>query len=402
MTLNSWHTSAMNPFNFRCPFTGRGFGSNKDGGQSQAQGPGHPNQHHMEQQHVQQPPPPPPPQQTSTRSFFNCSRRKTAPPTDSDGGRLGVKQANVERKCGLSTWKQRFRSKCKEDINKRRACLIDALRSKSKEDVSALVRQEVSQSLNSFMKEGGNEVTMECVEESEYVEALRQIEMELMNDFLEEERKIIEFYEENQRFEAEMMNSMVGTAAVDEHNIGFEECYYSSDASFEPTANCTAACASLLIQRMPCPHRQALNDQLLQQQQQQPQLLQPGMGAGPGANSVSPTNSTRCTPAQNALEACCGAPQLSGALACDSVLCPVCRQNPLFQNRNVIFCRCGIRLDTKSDSLTLGEVKHTLEAAYARHAQGCQKEPAFAVGTFFDFSGMVMQCDACTTFDIIV
>jgi hypothetical protein len=38
------------------------------------------------------------------------------------------------------------------------------------------------------------------------------------------------------------------------------------------------------------------------------------------------------------------------------VVCPICQKNQLLQNGAVIFCRCGIRLDTKHDGITLAMV----------------------------------------------
>ena len=49
------------------------------------------------------------------------------------------------------------------------------------------------------------------------------------------------------------------------------------------------------------------------------------------------------------------------------VLCPVCQSNNLLQNRSVIFCRCGIRLDTKHDSLSLAQVGQQIMSACAAH-----------------------------------
>ncbi|KAJ7375091.1 hypothetical protein OS493_001825 [Desmophyllum pertusum] len=35
----------------------------------------------------------------------------------------------------------------------------------------------------------------------------------------------------------------------------------------------------------------------------------------------------------------------------DFVLCPVCKRNALHQNKQVIFCACGLRIDTEYDAV---------------------------------------------------
>ena len=59
------------------------------------------------------------------------------------------------------------------------------------------------------------------------------------------------------------------------------------------------------------------------------------------------------------------------------VLCPVCQSNNLLQNRSVIFCRCGIRLDTKHDGLSLAQVGQQIMSACAAHG--------YVTSLFFSF-----------------
>lgn len=42
------------------------------------------------------------------------------------------------------------------------------------------------------------------------------------------------------------------------------------------------------------------------------------------------------------------------------MVCPLCQKDYLLQNFNVIFCRCGARIDSQFGSLTLEQLQHRL------------------------------------------
>ena len=66
-----------------------------------------------------------------------------------------------------------------------------------------------------------------------------------------------------------------------------------------------------------------------------------------------------------------------------AVLCPVCQANNLLQNQSVIFCRCGIRLDTKHDGLSLQTVGQQIMNACSFH--GFLSPLSFLGGLLFCF-----------------
>jgi hypothetical protein len=49
------------------------------------------------------------------------------------------------------------------------------------------------------------------------------------------------------------------------------------------------------------------------------------------------------------------------------VVCPICKKNPLYQNNRIIFCRCGMRVDTKSDSINLRYLQTVLLDSVQEH-----------------------------------
>lgn len=35
------------------------------------------------------------------------------------------------------------------------------------------------------------------------------------------------------------------------------------------------------------------------------------------------------------------------------VICPFCKLNPVFENKGILFCKCGFRLNVQSEALSL-------------------------------------------------
>ena len=74
-------------------------------------------------------------------------------------------------------------------------------------------------------------------------------------------------------------------------------------------------------------------------------------------------------------ESLCAAIEL---LSTASVICPVCKKNNLLQSKEVIFCHCGIRIDTGFDGIDLEFVKKQLFEAVSAHSSVCGVEPDFS------------------------
>ncbi|XP_015760294.1 PREDICTED: RPA-interacting protein A-like, partial [Acropora digitifera] len=74
---------------------------------------------------------------------------------------------------------------------------------------------------------------------------------------------------------------------------------------------------------------------------------------------------------------------LCAAIEClrtDEVLCPVCKSKPLHQNKQVIFCACGLRIDTEYDAVNLSYVRGQIESALVAHRdEHCLAEPEFCI-----------------------
>lgn len=89
----------------------------------------------------------------------------------------------------------------------------------------------------------------------------------------------------------------------------------------------------------------------------------------------------------------------------DYVICPVCKRNPLHQNKQVVFCACGIRIDTEHDALNLTYLRNQIDEALTIHRdQGCAMEPEFCVSVFQEVgvSNLVALCKACDYFFIVL
>eukprot|EP00295_Goniomonas_pacifica_P029945 CAMPEP_0175935744 /NCGR_PEP_ID=MMETSP0108-20121206/21218_1 /TAXON_ID=195067 ORGANISM="Goniomonas pacifica, Strain CCMP1869" /NCGR_SAMPLE_ID=MMETSP0108 /ASSEMBLY_ACC=CAM_ASM_000204 /LENGTH=225 /DNA_ID=CAMNT_0017259733 /DNA_START=10 /DNA_END=687 /DNA_ORIENTATION=- len=93
---------------------------------------------------------------------------------------------------------------------------------------------------------------------------------------------------------------------------------------------------------------------------------------------------------------------LAHLAAPSGLLCPVCRQSNLAQHLSSVFCRCGLRLDLKTDLLDLTQVGSLLSEAYIAHREACAHEPACAVQSQWGPQLLVMHCATCAFFKVIV
>ncbi|RDD38034.1 RPA-interacting protein A [Trichoplax sp. H2] len=62
----------------------------------------------------------------------------------------------------------------------------------------------------------------------------------------------------------------------------------------------------------------------------------------------------------------------------NEIICPVCLRSPLLQNKHIIFCSCGLRLDTEFDGITLDYVKKQIEDAFNMHNKSCFAKPTMS------------------------
>ncbi|XP_078618958.1 RPA-interacting protein B-like [Branchiostoma floridae x Branchiostoma japonicum] len=86
----------------------------------------------------------------------------------------------------------------------------------------------------------------------------------------------------------------------------------------------------------------------------------------------------------------------------DVVTCPVCMMNPLLQNKNVIFCQCGVRINTEQDCIGLHHVKQRLTECVTEHSERCAAQPGFTVADQCGIQNLVMACAACDALQIVI
>ncbi|XP_072048255.1 RPA-interacting protein-like [Amphiura filiformis] len=84
-------------------------------------------------------------------------------------------------------------------------------------------------------------------------------------------------------------------------------------------------------------------------------------------------------------------------LTTDDVICPICRKNPLMLNKGVIFCACGIRLNTEQDSITLGYIREVLSNGVIQHNRHCHSQPVFSVNDAYELQNLIMSCKVSPT-----
>lgn len=90
------------------------------------------------------------------------------------------------------------------------------------------------------------------------------------------------------------------------------------------------------------------------------------------------------------------------SLSAEEVICPVCQKNSLLQNKSVIFCKCGVRVDTEQDCLTLRNVKQLLDDGVKLHGKTCDTPPTFSVVSALGPQNLLMSCQSCDWMSIII
>ncbi|KAL6610231.1 hypothetical protein ACP70R_040200 [Stipagrostis hirtigluma subsp. patula] len=86
------------------------------------------------------------------------------------------------------------------------------------------------------------------------------------------------------------------------------------------------------------------------------------------------------------------------------VWCPVCKHGELLETHNVIYCTsCKLRLDIGEDKVTLAFLRKRLANAHEEHFdRGCKSAPKFCLQTMFGLTALYIQCEECSTFDVVV
>lgn len=90
------------------------------------------------------------------------------------------------------------------------------------------------------------------------------------------------------------------------------------------------------------------------------------------------------------------------ALSADEVICPICKLNPLHENKSIIFCKCGVRINTEQDGLTLSNVKQMLKDGLELHNYACQTEPEFSTLSVLGTTNLFMTCKDCDMMHVII
>lgn len=83
------------------------------------------------------------------------------------------------------------------------------------------------------------------------------------------------------------------------------------------------------------------------------------------------------------------------------VVCPICRKGNLLENKGVIFCNCGLRLNVQSN-ITLDFVNQLLCEAYNAHSATCAQDPAFVLRNQFGISTLCLYCEHCDALHVVI
>ncbi|XP_047328537.1 uncharacterized protein LOC124931987 isoform X2 [Impatiens glandulifera] len=83
--------------------------------------------------------------------------------------------------------------------------------------------------------------------------------------------------------------------------------------------------------------------------------------------------------------------------------CPICNQGKLRENPSLISCTlCEFKLKSGNE-ISVDFLREQLAEAHADHlGKGCKIKPKFCIQTKYGFSALYMECEACTTFEVVV
>eukprot|EP00912_Choanoflagellata_sp_UC4_P002061 UC4_evm3s1315 len=93
----------------------------------------------------------------------------------------------------------------------------------------------------------------------------------------------------------------------------------------------------------------------------------------------------------------------------NEIVCPLCMKNTWLQRNNIIFCSCGMRIDTEFDGVTLVSAKERLDEAVNEHSSSCIEVPEFTlikppckIPGIDHMVNLVMKCSKCDAFEFII
>ncbi|GFO08620.1 rpa-interacting protein a [Plakobranchus ocellatus] len=90
------------------------------------------------------------------------------------------------------------------------------------------------------------------------------------------------------------------------------------------------------------------------------------------------------------------------SLTTDEVICPLCEKQCLLEHKGVILCKCGLRIDTQQDCISLKNIKNNLQAGTSEHSSQCEAKPEFSLSQKFGITNILMSCQDCDFLFIIV
>lgn len=70
-------------------------------------------------------------------------------------------------------------------------------------------------------------------------------------------------------------------------------------------------------------------------------------------------------------------------------------------NFGVIFCSCGIRINTELDSISVRSLKFNLAESFQSHAKVCNGDPLFEVEGVGESQFICMKCQKCNNVEIV-
>ncbi|XP_077225414.1 RPA-interacting protein A isoform X2 [Tasmannia lanceolata] len=88
----------------------------------------------------------------------------------------------------------------------------------------------------------------------------------------------------------------------------------------------------------------------------------------------------------------------------DKFWCPICKQGELREYRHFIYCtHCSLQLNIQSDKVNLDVLRVRLAEAFMEHLdRGCRLAPKFCMETRFNLTALYIECEACSTFEIVL
>lgn len=97
-----------------------------------------------------------------------------------------------------------------------------------------------------------------------------------------------------------------------------------------------------------------------------------------------------------ALAAAVAAPDLS------PLSCPICHVHNVQVAHGVVFCQCGLRINTHGERVDLDAVQRLLAEAVDGHALVCDAPPRFVVHDQFGLQALYFQCDRCAALVLLL